>query len=93
MQLTKDDVKIDVEISAEYLYENKGMKKYLDFSKFQQVVEFYEENIIEDTEEEYSGALIMMMKKNPELFKKFSKQYKLSWNDWLFNYCFKQGLQ
>ena len=51
---------------------------------------FYEENIIEDTEEEYAGALIMMMKKNPELFKEFSKQDKLSWKDWLFHYCFDE---
>jgi len=58
---------------------------------FQSIAErkkFYEEHIIEDTPDEYFGSLKMMEKRCPELYKEFKKQFKLSWNDWLFHKCF-----
>lgn len=68
MQLTKDDLtRLD--------------QTYLDYSKFQQVVAFYEKYKDKDWCEELTPLWI-----NRKLTER-------NWNDWLFNYCFKDGLK
>lgn len=84
MQLTKDDIKT---ISFRDV-------KYLDFSKFQQVVDFIEKHPWSET----------LKKDNPELYKKWMEYFEkenLEDDDqiqgiylrWLFNYCFVDGLK
>jgi len=71
MQLTKDDVKrsdkLDSQTGDEWLY----------FSKFQQVVAFYEK---------YKGNPETFPL--DDAFKRFISQSKLGWRDWLFHFCF-----
>jgi len=87
MQLTKDDVIV-------YTDYRTG-KQFMGFSlyKLQQVVEFYENHLIEDTPDEYDQEILRVEKKYPELYKKYQEHLNLSWNDWLFSYCFKDGLK
>lgn len=78
MQLTKDDVEN---------WEEYG--DWLNLKKFQQVVEFYEKykglNGQFDCEKDEHAVYLTWFKKeylkHPE------------WDDWLFNYCFVDGLK
>jgi len=89
MQLTKDDIK-------DY---NRGEQsfeeKVLDFSKFQQVVEFYGK---------YKDKPDLFEKEQKLLYDIWYKQYcywiqkqqpynAIRLKDWLFSYCFKDGLK
>jgi hypothetical protein len=85
MQLTKDDVVTFVN--------DKGEKvSVIDFSKFQQVVEFYEK---------YKGNPMLFCKECDIYFMENTHEwYKLKqsigndeFDDWLFSYCFKDGLK
>jgi len=99
MQLTKDDVITEYEIfklQAQDKTRPKDIKK-LDYSKFQQVMEFYDI---------YCDNHWELKKTNHEVWKKFLKYRKSQslfergetslvndWHYWLFNYCFKDGLK
>jgi len=75
MQLTKYDL----------IKEKKSWKPEkivgIDFSKFQQVVEFYEKYKDKDWCEELEP-----------LWRHRDLTIR-NWNDWLFSYCFKDGLK
>ena len=105
MQLTKDDV---MDTKVVYGYDNG---KYLDFSKFQQVIEFYEK---------YKDDEMLLASRQPEIYKLWyrdnirkvlyenyermthekavdcNESYNRLLNgfkNWLFSYCFKEGLK
>ena len=104
MQLTKDDIfEVDDERCC-----IADIKIVLIFSKFQQIVEFYEKY------QKY--GLPLFKDEQPELHKKFNEylmvkcklktdieldgfkafmghKIKSSFTDWLFSYCFKDGLK
>jgi hypothetical protein len=91
MQLTKDDG---------WIPRGYHNRKVLDFSKFQQVVEFYEK---------YKDKEYLLKNDYPKLYKKWWKVYiksnksaycppastviQRNYYDWLFNFCFKDGLK
>lgn len=80
MQLTKDDVDIHRDV-----YNPKSVnREYLDYSKFQQVVEFYEK---------YKNERFAFKEKYPEEYKEFESSRYSFFDLWLFSYCFKLGLQ
>lgn len=98
MQLTKDDLETDTDIKENYDEFGKS-EQYIGFSKFQQVVMFYEKY-------KYHEELLRSDKELWNIWAS-SKEYKIyvnemrnknyviaeEWyNDWLFSYCFKQGL-
>lgn len=96
MQLTKDDVKeFEYDVPNTYLIELK--KKFLDYSKFQRVVEFYEKYKI--TVGQDNPGFLLFIDEQPELYKKYNEERmklsfgKLHYNNWLFKYCFKDGLK
>lgn len=78
MRLEKDDV----------VY-SKDEERAIDFSKFQQVVEFYEKYGF------YSGREPIpqesLKRDYPEIYKKWDRN--VSFEYWIFNYCFKDGLK
>jgi hypothetical protein len=82
MQLTIDDVITDVLIKENYDEFGKA-EYYIDYSKFQQVVEFYEkykDNIETPPKELWSRYIQVHLKDN-----------SVFWKDWFFSYCFKEG--
>jgi hypothetical protein len=87
MQLTKDDVTD---------FTMKG-REWLDYSKFQQVVEFYEKYKI--TEGQDNPGFLLFRDEQPEIYKKYNEDRikqpfgKLHYNNWLFSYCFLEGLK
>jgi hypothetical protein len=82
MQLTKDDIMDNEETGAEGI----------DLITFQQVVEFYEK---------YKGNPMLFCKECDIYFMENTHEwYKLKqsigndeFDDWLFSYCFKEGLK
>jgi len=93
-QLTKDDV------SWEY-DEDIPVRRVIDFSKFQEVVEFYDEYkyheaMLRDQQKEAWNCWLKSFE-----FKIYKAEIKNEnhvvaeewFIDWLFNYCFKDGLQ
>ena len=111
MQLTKDDIKTSQEIRIEIndtieageldCLELMLYRKQLDFSKFQQVVEFYKkyryfEAMLRDQQKD---AWSNWIKSNEfKIYKKEAenKNYVVAeqwYQDWLFNYCFVEGLK
>lgn len=85
-QLTKDDVKPDYIIVA--FRAGKGFK-YLDFPKFQKVLDFF------DT---YKNDREQFEKDFPDLYKEYAKIWrstngKVPFEDWLHDHCFKDGLK
>lgn len=90
MQLTKDDVK-------EHTDYNDKRKHFdvIDFSKFQQVVEFYEK-YKEDKEglmEKETKVFLIFIHQHTEGQYKTQEELDKGYSDWLFNYCFKDGLK
>ena len=81
MQLTKDDL-ISSDNNAKDGQEYGEWRTYLDYSKFQQVVEFYER---------YRDNPAILMKEQPEVIKILLD--KEDCIDKLFDYCFKDGLK
>jgi len=93
MQLTKDDVKTGSKIFQEIADNDANIgdeiskQKHLDFSKFQQVVEFYEK---------YKNDNVGLENDYPETYKLFPFLYSHDeddYKDWLFKYCFVEGLK
>ena len=82
MQLTKDDVSKDQE---------DGMK-VIDLSKFQQVVEFYEKykDYTIDHEDKERVKLMKLWNESKEWDEDPSTG---GYTNWLFSYCFKDGLK
>lgn len=79
MQLTKDDVKKGydpMKVGSGNIQHNV---EYIELSKFQQVVAFYEKYKDRDW--------------HHDLFPLWENHMKEHWNDWLFNYCFKDGFK
>jgi len=103
-QLTKDDVKTDSDITYKIPH-GKSTEKYLNFSQFQQVVKFYDnyrdrpQLLYEEQIEVYHLFVkwfICNIEGNyhGELFEYLDRQDMNSvLKDWLFPYCFKDGLQ
>jgi hypothetical protein len=80
MQLTKDDVKTDLDIKENY--DDYGFStKYLDLSKFLKVRKFYEDY----KDKDWCEALEPLWRHRDMTIR--------NWNDWLFNYCFKDRLK
>ena len=89
MQLTKDDIENTTIYRDGQIRKGKG----IDFSKFQQVVEFYEK---------YKKSSMKLYDDYPELFERYAKETKFTKDEnklyheyqyWLFSYCFKDGLK
>ncbi|MBE3114798.1 MAG: hypothetical protein IMZ59_04685 [Actinobacteria bacterium] len=87
MQLTKDDVYEDEEEMNTTRYFDKSYTpkiiKKIDFSKFLEVRKFYEE---------HKDSVKTVIRDHSELFEKYMKTVR-SWDDWLYDYCFKDGLK
>ena len=80
MQLTKDDVLKETEIIESY--DDSGvMMVYLNYPKFLEVIAFYEKYKDKDWCEELEP-----------LWRHRDITIR-NWNDWLFSYCFKDGLK
>lgn len=107
MQLTKDDVKTVKIQTTCHLCKGKGSYgpdscpychgtgytlediKVIDFSKFLEVRDFYEK---------YKESSDKLKRDYPEIFEQFWKSLGIygsgiSLRDWLFSYCFKDGLK
>jgi hypothetical protein len=93
MQLTKDDVKIGIDCTNPFIY----------YSKFQQVVEFYEkyansEGYIKTVKgikgmKDENAPWNRLYKDFPEIARKFMKSKDMDYDTWLFSYCFKDGYE
>jgi hypothetical protein len=91
MQLTKYDV----------IYSAKGKKdlsiESIDFSKFQKVVDFYEK--YKESITKVGDGYIRFTEKYDTIIDlpvdddTTETEFQLMWQDWLFNYCFKDGLK
>jgi len=88
MQLTKDDIEEGSTIDRDL--PEVLERQYLNFSKFQQVVEFYEKyRAGKDTD-----GFILLRDEQPEIYKEYNIERikhpfrKLHYNNWLFTYCF-----
>ena len=83
MQLKKNDVKeLDV---AGLFKDERSLTKVLNYSKIQQVVEFYEK---------YVDNSFDLENDHPEIYKLFPFPYDTDeYNRWLFNYCFVEELK
>ena len=91
MQLTKDDI---IENDD---YPDCSHFKAINFSKFQQVVDFYKK-YKESITKVGDGYIRFTEKYNtiidlPVDDDTTETEFQLMWQDWLFNYCFKDGLK
>lgn len=83
MQLTKDDV-------AVLFKDELGECKSLDFTKFLEVRKFYKK---------YSEDSVLLWSEHPEILKLYFKLHDWKgdtskvYRNWLFNYCFVEGLK
>ena len=89
-QLTKDDVKTSADVL--WAKDDNGRvthKDYVDFSKFQKVLDFFD--TYKDNREQFE-------KDFPDLYKEYSKIWistngKVLFEDWLHDHCFRDGLK
>ncbi|MCX6764348.1 MAG: hypothetical protein NTU58_01435 [Candidatus Nealsonbacteria bacterium] len=71
----------------------------INLDKLQQVVEFYEKyKYTYSDEESVSECLNKLKTEQPKVFEKWKKETDyndsmMSFNDWFFNYCFKDGFK
>jgi hypothetical protein len=97
MQLTKDDVLKETEIIESY--DDSGvMMVYLNYSKFLEVRAFYEKHKDEEgyqlfkKEKDIIPECLSFMKYIRDKITTRGWNIK-DWNDWLFSYCFIEGLK
>ena len=84
MQLTKSDFEqCETDKIGEY-------KVGLNFSKFQQVVEFYEKY---RNDYDNIDGMELLLKEQKDIYKIWLYYEDDDYNKWLFNYCFKDGLK
>lgn len=104
MQLTKDDIKTEVNIvyNASNPFELVSLKDksksnkqlYIDYNKLQQVVEFYGKylNLSYDSKEKADTPIGRELLKLWKIYIKDDKGFS-SFGDWLYNHCFVEGLK
>jgi len=84
-ELMKKD-NAETKLDDNHHWYNKGVSDA--FKSIAERIKFYEDHIIEDTPDEYIGALSQVEKQYPKLYTEFIKQIKFGWNEWLFHICF-----
>jgi hypothetical protein len=96
MQLTKDDVWEKEDLSLSGIQTGKT-NKYLNFSKFRKVLDFYEK--YKESITKVGDGYIRFTEKYDTIIDlpvdddTTETEFQLMWQDWLFNYCFKDGLK